>query len=104
MITLATWAHLMAEAAEFKGEHFWSLVGRLAVTLGIPIGTVLGGTIFWLGQLSSRVDTQERQTTHLIEVIGGLVTFSSQSTERAATNSAEIQRLRDKVDSMIIHR
>ena len=95
------WIHQMSEAVNHANDEYWSLVGKLSITLGIPISVPILIAMFWLGQLSSQVQSVDHQQQDMIRALSGLITFSSQETERSASNTHEIQRLRDEVEDLI---
>lgn len=97
----ASLVNRMAEIAEVRGEHFWSLVGRLSVVFGLPMAIPILGAFFWLGSLSTRVDGSEKQLGSIVQVVGGLVTLSASHTENLRANGIELDRLQNQVDRMI---
>ncbi len=91
----------MANLAEVRGEHFWSLVGRLSVVFGLPMAIPILAAFFWLGTLSTRVDGTEKQLGGLVQVVGGLVTLGAAHTENIRSNGVEIDRLQNQVDQLL---
>lgn len=90
----------MADLAEVRGEHFWSIVGRLSVVFGLPVAIPILGAFFWLGSLSTRVDGSEKQIGSIVQVVGGLVTLGASHTENLRSNGLELERLQNQVDRM----
>lgn len=96
------WVMTMADQAfEWSGEHFWSLVGKLSIVLGLPLAVPIIGGFFWLGQISARMDGTEHQMGNLLTVVSGLVTLDAGQTVTLQQNEAEITRLRNIVDDLV---
>lgn len=99
-LSWASAVRTMANVAEVRGEHFWSLVGRLSVVFGLPMAIPILGAFFWLGSLSTRVDGSERQLGSLVQAVGGLVTLGASHSETLRSNEAEINRVQQQVDRL----
>ena len=95
------WMESMAQPAE-EGDGFWSLVGRMSVVFGIPISVPILAGFFWLGSLSTKVDGQDKQIGDVLHVVSGLVQLDAGQTEKLQANSAEIDRLRNRVETMVL--
>lgn len=100
-MSFTTWLRFIMPNGDGHDGSFWPLVGRMSVVFGLPLAVPILAAFYWLGTVSARVDGTERQLSSLLTVVGGLVTFSSQETERSTSNTAEIMRLRDRVDSLL---
>ena len=95
------WLPAMVDITQAQRDHYWSLVGKLSVTIGLPVSVPILLGFFWLGQVSSRVDGLDRSLSHQVEILGGLVTLAGRTDERETTSALEIDKLRTKVDSLI---
>jgi hypothetical protein len=92
---------LIGEAANMEGNEYWSLVGRLAVTLGVPFAVPIVLMFFWFGQISTRVDSIDRNLAETIHTLGGIVALSAMTDERTRSSAIVIDKLRDKVDGLL---
>lgn len=102
-MSIAPWLIGMTNGNGHDGS-FWPLVGRMSVVFGLPLAVPILAAFYWLGTVSARVDGVEFQQRSMLQVIGGLVTLSGQESTTSTFNTAEIVRLRDKVDQMLTSR